>query len=202
MTGSGGSNARPRHGGGRLHPALLLGFGALLGLAGCVDLEIAASTVFPPSVPGLDPSQPWTRLPVSAWVNEGDVKAVAIAGCFAPSCAPQAAVGVFEAAGPEADRLSRLAGDPQALVRGLMARRTATRGKRSALPRTVVSAIPFAVEGWKGFRLRLSRQDGSRPAAAAVLTRPDSGRLRVILVLAPAEEAASHLAAGVATARD
>ena len=49
---------------------------------------------------------------------------------------------------------------------------------------------PATPAAWRGFALHLSRQDGSRAAHAAVLTRMAGGVLTALVVVAPAADAA------------
>ena len=169
-----------------------------LGLAGCVDLDLTSSVAFPPDVPGLDISQPWVRLPVDAWVSEGGIEPVAIAGCFAPSCSPPGAIGLFRARGSVAERLAREAGEPGRLARALMEGKPRQTVRATApRPKIAADAEPLREGAWRGFALHLSRQDGSRAAHAAVLTRMAGGVLTALVVVAPAADAALRLARDV-----
>jgi hypothetical protein len=176
---------------------------AALGTAGCLDIGLARSVVFPPDIPGLDRGQPWVRMPVDSWVTEGGIQPLAIAGCFAASCSPAAAVGLFRAQGAEAERLARVAEDPQRLARALLQGKPRPRNLGSA-PRPKVAAAAERIRegGWRGFSLHLARQDGSRGAHAAVLTRGTGGTLTIVLVVSAAEDAALRIARDVAARQD
>ncbi len=176
---------------------------AALGTAGCVDLGLARSVAFPPDIAGLDGGQPWVRLPVDSWVTEGGIQPLAIAGCFAPGCAPQAAVGLFRAQGGEAERLARAADDPQRLARALLDGKPGPRRLGTAPKAQVATAAERLTEGrWRGFSLHLSRKDGSRGAHAAILTSSAGGALTVVMVIAAAPDAAIRLARDVAARQD
>ncbi|NNM73500.1 hypothetical protein [Enterovirga aerilata] len=170
-----------------------------LALAACLEVGLASSVAFPPDVPGLDAGQPWLRLPVDAWVTEGGIEPVAIAACFASSCSPPAAVGLFRARGTAAERLAAAAAEPQRLVRALLEGRPRPRSLGSApRPKITAAAEPLREAGWRGFTLHMARQDGSRPAYAAVLTRMAGGAATAVVVVAAAPDAAQRLAREVA----
>ena len=172
---------------------------AALGLGGCLEGGLASSVAFPPDIPGLAPDQPWVRLPVDAWVAEGPVEAAAIAGCFAPGCAPPAAVGLFRARGREGERLVRLAEDPERLAKAVLEGKPRPKGA-TARPRPPVaaSAERLRENGWRGFSLHLGRIDGTRTAHAAVLTRQTGGTVTMVIVVSPAADGALRLAREVA----
>jgi hypothetical protein len=166
-----------------------------LGLAGCAEIGLARSVAFAPDIAGLDGSQPWVRLPVDSWVTEGGIEPVAVAGCFTSACSPPAAVGLFRARGAAADRLARIAADPERLVAALL--QAKPRPAAAARPRAKVSAAAERLregDGWRGFLLHLTRQDGSAGAHGAVLTRMAGGSLAVLIVVAPSGEAALRTA--------
>ena len=183
--------------------SLLAAVFAALGAAGCLDLGLARSVVFPPDIPGLDNAQPWVLLPVDSWVTDGGIQPIAIAGCFAPACAPEAAVGLFRAQGAEAERLARVAEDPQRLARALLEAKLHPRRLGTAPKAQVATSAERLAEGrWRGFSLHLSRKDGTRGADAAVLTSSAGGTLTVVMVIAAAPDAAIRLARDVAARQD
>ena len=180
-------------------PFLLAAAGALLGLSGCIDLSLVSAVAFPPWVPGLDPGQPWVSLPVEAWVQEGELDAVAVAGCFSPACAPAAAVGIYRARGTEAARLRVVADDPDRLARALLRPPPPRPGRARATVRATAEAELWREGGRTGFTVRLARSDGSRAAhgAALLLDGPD-GALTIVLVVSPSGDAARRIAREVA----
>jgi hypothetical protein len=188
---------------GRGVASLLAAAFAALGAAGCVDLGLARSVAFPPDIPGLDNGQPWVRLPVDSWVTEGGIQPLAIAGCFAPSCAPQAAVGLFRAQGAEAERLARVAEDPQRIARALPEGKPRPRRSGSAPKPQITTGAERIQEGaWRGFLLHVSRKDGSRSAFSATLTRSAGTALTVVVVVSATEDAARRIARDVAARQD
>ena len=170
----------------------MLAAGACLGLAGCLDLELVANVVFPPTIAGLDPGQPWIPMPVGSWVTEGRIEAAAIAGCF--TCAPAAAVGLFRASGPAGQELMRIAARPET-VRAMLQRGPDRKvDPRKPTPAVTARAEPIREKGWTGFAINLSRDDGSRQAAGVALVRGERGRATVLLVVAESTDAAERIA--------
>ncbi len=168
-------------------------------LPGCLDLGLVSSIAFPPDIPGLDRDQPWVRLPVGSWVTDGAVQPVAMVGCFAPSCSPQAAIGLFRARGAEAENLARVAQDPQRLASALLEGRPRPSGLGKApKPKIAADAQPIREGGWRGFSLHLAREDGTRAVHGAILTRSTAGTLTIVFVVSGAENAALRIARTVA----
>lgn len=168
--------------------------------AGCIDLALVGDIAFPSTVPGLPADQPWVSLPVGRWLTESAVQARAISACFAPECRPRAAVGLFEANGPEVDALARSLDDPAELVRILTAPPTGARAARGRVP---VPAVKVAVEprlegGLSGYAVSLARRDGSRAAFGLVLASRRAGRLVILVIVAPDDGSARRLARDVA----
>lgn len=183
---------------GRAGMAALVTAG-LVGVGGCLELSLVREVAFPEIVPGLAAEQPWIHLPVGAWVTEGGIAPRAIAACFDPACAPQAAVAVFVAEGPDAQRLDAVAARPERLVRSLSERR-APKGKAKPPPDTEARATPFRTGGYAGFAIRIARRDGGKSAAGVALTSRQGRRTRVILVVTSDEDAARRIARDVAAA--
>ena len=179
-------------------PAIWVAAGALMGLAGCLDLALVSSIAFPPTIRGLDPGQPWTPLPVGSWITEGGIEAGAISACF--GCTPAAAVGMFRARGAEGEKLLGIAEDPPRLARFLRERSRAAPASRTRQPVEIAAAAEPVREGtWRGLAVQLARADGSRAAFGVALARKaERGDVTVIIVVAPQEDAARRIAREVA----
>ena len=180
-------------------------------LASCLDVGLLADTTFPPEVPGLPAGQPWVSLPVRSWVVEGDVKVRAVSACFEATCRPQAAVVVFDVAGPDATRLRAALRDPASLERELVARallRPPVRSGRrrgapapgDSLPATRIEVVAASGTSGAGLTVRLARPDGSRSTFGVISAVPRPGGMTVVIVIAPSQQAASSLAQDVAHA--
>ena len=171
----------------------------LSGLAACADLGALVEATFPAAVPGLPAGQGWTSLPLSSWLVEGGIEARAVSACADPGCPDPAVVGLFTASGPDAILLARLAEDPAALRRGLLARMEAAprrRGKPRAATR--IETAPLREGALAGVAIRLARADGAREAAGVALAARRGGTVTFLLVIAATPEAAGRIARAVA----
>lgn len=178
---------------------LVTGLG--LGLAGCLDLAFVRAVAFPPGIAGLPGDGAWLRLPVGAWLTDGDVEPVAVIGCLPPECSPAAAVAVFRARGPAGPRLVAEARDPRRLLAGLRARQDRS-AVRSRIARSEIDAQPLSVGRLAGTSVRLARADGSRAAHGVALAGERHGAVLVVLAVAETRDAALSLATGATGALD
>lgn len=170
----------------------------LAALSGCADLGLLGDIAFAPAVPGLPADGSWVSLPVGAWVIESGVTPLAISACFEATCQPRAAVGLFRAAGPDADALAAGLADP-GTVTGLLA----GPGRRRGLRPSRRAAGPPSVEGRRvgtmtGYALRIARPDGSREAVEIVLSSRSAAGLTLLIVVSDSLEGADRIARDVA----
>lgn len=177
-----------------------LAAGMALGLlGGCLGLGSLREIAFPASVAGLPADRTWQPLPVGVWMTEGEVEAVAIAGCLAPDCAA-AAVGVFRAAGRSGERLLAEAAEPARLVQALSERSSRRAASRPGARRSAVAGEPLRSGRFSGALVRLSGRDGPRPAYGVGLASRRDGAALVVVVVARSEDDARRIANGVAAA--
>ncbi|MBV9077971.1 MAG: hypothetical protein JO048_10855 [Methylobacteriaceae bacterium] len=184
----------------RLGPALRAAVLAALSvaLAGCIDLGLARSVVFAPSVPGLPADERWTPLPVDSWVTEGAVRPLAVSACFASACPEPAAIGLFLAEGQAGRSLSEALASPDRVLELLAGRAASERRRAKPPPRLLRSAEPLRAGAYSGELVRATRRDGSGAAILAALTRPAGDGVFVLLIVAPNEDRVRRLARAVA----
>lgn len=172
------------------------------GLGGCLDTGLLADVAFAPRIAGLPPGQPWLPLPVGSWVTESGIEPAAIVACLEPACDIRAVVARFKARGGEAATLLRIVDDPERLARELAAPlRSASPGvgarRAASAPadrRAVVSVVRLPEGPARGFVVRMTRPDGSRPAYGVVLSSGGPAAITILMVVAASEAAALRLA--------
>lgn len=181
------------------------------GLGIALSLALTGCAYIPRTVPGLPPGDPWTALPLRAWIADKEIEAEAITGCFTPECPQRVAVGLFRARGTAADVLARLLADPAPLARAVAEGRprpglarprrlaagaeTLTLGSFRAVLVTMLPPVVPAKPSARGLE-----PVAAKPGHILLAGRPEGdGIWRVLLAAGASRDAALH-AAGEAIA--